>query len=57
MYVVPVVVLVPIPKGAAEMAGVVPFAVAATPDVRVQVMPSSVKLFSPAASEAKYWGS
>ena len=48
---------VPIPKGAAETLGVVPFAVAAEPETSVQVMSPNVKLFWPAASGAKYCGS
>ena len=51
------VVEVPIPKGAAYTPGMVPFSVEATPDTSVQVMPSSVKPFEPADSEAKYCGS
>src|SRR5271156_5271972 len=47
----------PIPKGAAETSGVVPFAVPAAPETSVQVMSSNVKLFWPAASGAKYCGS
>jgi hypothetical protein len=54
---VPVVVLVPIPKGAAYWPATLPFSVEALPDTSDQVTSPNVKLLSPAESEAKYCGS